>query len=292
MDSLSDWEQEFAASRKAVRRRRSTRGAITCFNTFLALAKLNLNKQYPWRSNRTPYRVLISEVMLQQTQADRVVKHYRRFLKEFPSFRSLAQAPQAAVIHAWQGLGYNRRALYVHNAAKEITRLYAGRIPRAPELLQELPGIGAYTSKSILVFTYNQPHVFIETNIRSIFLYYFSSLDKPVPDSLLLPYIEAALDRNNPREWYESLMDVGSLLKKTIPGLNTHSSTYVKQSKFQGSFRQKRGALLRLLSEKNPGCCTALQNELDISEAELQKLLAIMVNEGFIRITKTSVSLR
>ncbi len=193
-------------------------------------------RSFPWRERISPYRILVSEIMLQQTQANRVVKKYNAFIKKFPTLKKLNAAKNEDVLRAWQGLGYNRRALYL----KSITK-----IPKTYEELVELPGIGPNTAGSILAFAYNIPHPFIETNIRSVFIHFFFKNKERVHDKL----VKETLDHKNPREWYYALMDYGAMLKKT-ENPSQKSTHYKKQSAFKGSRRQKRGEILRILLDK------------------------------------------
>ncbi len=206
----------------------------------------------PWRETSDPYRIWISEIMLQQTQVDRVREKYEEFLSEFGTIEELAAASVGEVLKVWKGLGYNRRALHVKKSAEIVMKDFKGLFPRTIEALDALPGIGHATAAAILVYAFNQPHVFIETNIRTVFIdYYFKKelVQNPlhkISDTELLPLIQAALDLKNPREWYYALMDYGSMLKRTRVNPSRASKHYVKQSKFEGSDRQLRGKILEL----------------------------------------------
>lgn len=204
-------------------------------------------REMPWRANPNPYWVVVSEVMLQQTQVSRVLEKFPEFVKLFPSFEALAQATPAQVITVWQGLGYNRRALNLHKLAQVVD----GVLPRDPAELIKLPGIGSGTAGSIAAFAYDAPVVFMETNIRRVFIHHFFTDREGVDDKELLPLVEEALDREHPREWYYALMDYGSHLAKTVPNPNRRSKHHVLQSKFEGSDRQIRGAVLRALISKS-----------------------------------------
>ncbi len=219
--------------------------------------------------------------MLQQTQVDRVVSYYRAFLKEFPTPRSLARSPLADVLRSWQGLGYNRRAKMLHDAAKVILSRHAGRVPRSYDELIELPGIGEYTAKAIRVFAFNDPEVLIETNVRTVFLHHFFPKKKKVEDAKLFPYMEIALDREHPRQWYSALMDYGTHLKKTLPNPSRRSAHHTKQKPFKGSDRQIRGAILRALSSRRQKI-TALPFPTDRLAVQIQKLLreGLIVRRG------------
>jgi A/G-specific adenine glycosylase len=203
----------------------------------------------PWRDQPTPYNVVISEVMLQQTQVARALQKYPSFMAAFPDFAALATAPTVAVLAAWQGMGYNRRALNLQRIAQTIVQEYVGQLPRDPAELVKLPGIGPGTAGAIAAFAFNEPVTFIETNIRRVFLHHFFADHTDVPDSDLLPLITKTLDRAQPRQWYYALMDYGTHLAITIPNPNRRSQHYTRQSRFEGSDRQIRGAIIRLLLE-------------------------------------------
>lgn len=207
-----------------------------------------LNKRnFPWRTNHDSYAILVSEIMLQQTQTFRAVEKYEQFLSLFPTFSVLAQASFKDVLLAWQGLGYNRRALYLHEIAKKVMQEFNGILPNGSSILETFKGLGKATAASICAFAYNSPTVFIETNIRTVFIFSFFLEEDKVYDKQIIPLIEATLDHNQPREWYYALMDYGVYLKKKIKNSNIKSAHYTKQSKFEGSDRQIRGMILRLL---------------------------------------------
>jgi A/G-specific adenine glycosylase len=234
-------------------------------------------RDLPWRENPQPYEVFVSEVMLQQTQVGRVLAAYPAFLGRFAGFEALAEAPVAAVLEQWQGMGYNRRALWLRKAAQMVVEDYGGVLPHDPAELEKLPGIGSNTAGSVAAFAYEVPVVFIETNIRRVFLHEFFADREGVPDDELQPLIEAALDRERPREWYYALMDYGADLAKGRANPNRRSKHYARQSKFEGSLRQVRGEVLRRLLE---GPKTA--DELGVLDGRLPEVLAALVKEGFV----------
>ncbi|MEX0917736.1 MAG: A/G-specific adenine glycosylase [Candidatus Paceibacterota bacterium] len=232
----------------------------------------------PWRKTANPYRILVSEVMLQQTQVPRVREKYTAFIKQFPTVHALAAAPLGEVLRAWQGLGYNRRAKMLHECAKVVK----GRLPKTYDELCSLPGIGPYTASAVMVFAYNEPIVMIETNIKTVYLHHYFNNKKNVPDSALLPIIEQTLDRKNPREWYAALMDYGTHLKKEFGNANVRSKHYTKQSAFKGSDREIRGAILNVLSARK---CTqdALHTALKQFERErINTNLAALAHEDMV----------
>lgn len=201
----------------------------------------------PWRSDTRPYYVLVSELMLQQTQVARVIPKFESFIAAFPDEQAVANAELAAVLRQWQGLGYNRRAKFLHQAAKAIVE--RGNFPQTLDELVQLPGVGKNTAGAILAYSFNQPIVFIETNIRTVYIHHFFADRTDIDDKELLPIIETTLDHEHPREWYWALMDYGSYLKTTIGNLSKNSRHYTKQSAFHGSVRQLRGQVLRVLAD-------------------------------------------
>jgi A/G-specific adenine glycosylase len=219
--------------------------------------------------------------MLQQTQVPRVLKKFPEFIAGFPSFESLAIAPFAKVLGAWQGMGYNRRAKYLQESAQIIIRQYNGVIPDNPELLVMLPGIGKATAASIITFTYNKPLIFIETNIRRVFIHHFFSDKKGIEDSRITPLVEKFLDREKPREWYYSVMDYGSYLAKIVENPNRKSKHYIKQSKFEGSNRQVRGVVLRELLNRSLSR-EELLSKLSFDHDTVNKVIDGLVKENFI----------
>lgn len=236
---------------------------------------------FPWRETTDPYRILVSEVMLQQTQTERVVIKYQEFLKQFPKVTSLAKAPLGDVLRAWSGLGYNRRAKMLHACAKAIVTLHKGVFPKTYEGLVSLPGVGPYTAGAVLAFAFNTPIPIIETNIRTVYLHHFFPKAKAVSDALLMPLIEATLDKKNPRVWYAQLMDYGAWIKKTHGNQNTRSRSYVKQSKFKGSLREVRGAILRALAKKGY-TKEKLRAGIECSKEQMDLALMSLLKEGMV----------
>lgn len=204
-------------------------------------------RSLPWRKTADPFKILVSEIMLQQTQVDRVIPKYQSFLKRFPNPTVLSRANLAHVLQEWQGLGYNRRALYLKKAADTIMKNFHGKIPADITALQTLPGVGYNTACAILAYAFNQPVTFIETNIRSVFIHHFFAKTHEVSDKQIMPLVEKSVDQATPREWYWALMDYGSFLKKTNINPSRSSKHYTKQSRFIGSTRQIRGLIIRFL---------------------------------------------
>ncbi len=234
-----------------------------------------------WRHTTAPYHIVVSEIMLQQTQVPRVARIYPAFIQKFPDFSSLAAAPQTELLAAWQGMGYNRRALSLQKLAAAVIRDYGGVLPDDPVLLKTLPGLGPATASSIAAFAFNQPVVFIETNIRRIFIHYFFPDNAVVDDRELYPLVEACLLPGNSREWYWALMDLGTALKTAVPNPNRRSRQYVRQSSFAGSDRQIRGALLKQLLALGKADARTLAGLTGADETRVAGILQDMTSEGF-----------
>ena len=240
-------------------------------------------RTFPWRKTRNPYYILVSEVMLQQTQVDRVTEKYQQFIKVFPDVPTLARAPLKNILRVWQGLGYNRRALALKKIAQILAKQYNNKIPRSLDELVELPGIGQATASEILAFAFNQSTVFIETNIRSVFIHFFFPDREDVSDDEILPLVEKTLDRSNPRKWYYALMDYGVTLKKRYTNPSRKSAHYNKQSPFNGSNRQVRGKIVRFLTEKSPSSDRELSQQLNLPMDKVRSNLITLEQEGFIK---------
>lgn len=232
----------------------------------------------PWRKTHDVYKILVSEIMLQQTQVERVIPFYKKFIKEFPTVKKLAVAPLSEVLKSWQGLGYNRRAKMLHAAAKELA---VRKISTVPEL-EALPGVGPYTARAIAAFAWNNDVIFVETNIRTTIIHHFFSRRSDVEDTELVEVLKRVLPKGKSREWYSALMDYGAHLKRSGISHNTKSKTYTKQSKFAGSLREARGAILREFT-KGVTSRTRLVNVLGSSrKAQMQTALKALIAEGFV----------
>ena len=242
---------------------------------------------------RSPYRVLISEIMLQQTQVSRVEGKYEPFLRRFPNFRALAAAPSRDLLAAWEGMGYNRRALALKRIAERVVRERGGVLPQNPQVLETFPGIGKGTAGSIAAFAYNLPVPFIETNIRRVFIHYFFQKRRKVRDEEILHLVGKTLDRKNPREWYYALMDYGAALGKgTKDNPNRKSAHYRKQTAFEGSKRQVRSKILRLVMQKSSIPEEGLYARISSPRDTIQKALKELVREGFVQNHKKRITIK
>lgn len=244
-------------------------------------------RDFPWRRTKNPYRIFVSEIMLQQTQTERVIEKYNEFIRIFPDFSSLAKASLAHILKVWSGLGYNRRALYIKQAAKQVVQKYNGKLSRNTDELEMLPGIGSATAASIFTFSFNLPTVFIETNIRSVFLHFFFQKRKNVSDTEIFSLVEKTLDKNNPREWYFALMDFGAMLKKKHGNPNKKSIHYNIQSPFRGSDREARGAIIKLLTKGKPVTEFQIIKNSGMERKRIIRNLEKLIHEGFIVKVKT-----
>lgn len=241
----------------------------------------------PWRlpepdGSFDPYKILVSEVMLQQTQVSRVIPKYQEFLTKFPNVSRLARAKLGEVLAVWNGLGYNRRAKFLWLAAQTIEQEFAGTFPQTVQELQQLPGVGPNTAAAIVIYSFNRPEVFIETNIRTVFIHHFFKEQTSIPDGAIKKLASGTLDRKNPRTWFWAVMDYGSYLKQTVGNLNQASKSYAKQSKFAGSRRQLRGAVIRALLAQ-PYAKSELSAKFP--NERLAAVLAELVAEGLIHQT-------
>jgi A/G-specific adenine glycosylase len=247
-------------------------------------------RDLPWRSTRgrrvTPYEILVSEYMLQQTQVDRVIPKYLSFTKHFPDFQTLAKAKEKEVLQLWSGLGYNRRALYLKRAAESIVKIHQGVVPKEKEILRKLPGVGGYMSAVLPVFIYNQREILVETNVRTVFLHHFFPRAKKVSEKEIYALVEKTLPRsplNSFREWYYALMDYGSYLKKEKNVNNHKHATYKKQKAFKGSLRYVRGAILKMALVKKIKKGEVYTYFLEYTPAQVDTALRALVAEGLLK---------
>lgn len=307
-----------------------TKKQITHFQKTVYAYYQKNKRALPWRKNINPYRVIVSEMMLQQTQVDRVIPKFQNFISQFPNFKSLAIAPLSLVLKMWSGLGYNRRAIALHQLAKivdglppHLTSPQAGEGTKRPLRLwsvddwDALPGIGPATAAAICVYAFNRPYPFIETNVRAVFIHHFFSTSveaihelplRKVDDKDIFPLVEKTLDIKNPREWFWALMDYGVYLKKIHRNPARRSAHHVKQSKFEGSNRQLRGRILKMLLTRGRGAPSPLKSPsgsgthdeptvndlaklLCLPKQKVAPVVAQLVKDGFIKRVKNRLTI-
>lgn len=245
----------------------------------------------PWRQTTDPYTILVSEIMLQQTQVERVIPKYQAFVQKWPTVEKLANASLSDVLILWQGLGYNRRAKFLYECAKQVTYNHAGNFPTNYLALQTLPGIGPYTAGAIVAFAFNTHVVLIETNIRTVYLHHFFANKSKVSDKDILTIIEKTLARDTVAQWYAALMDYGSYLKKAHGNNAKQSKHYTKQKRFEGSNRQIRGAILKALSTKSLTVLALIKVLPGYDTDRVLQQLATLAQEGLLQKVKRSYRL-
>lgn len=243
-------------------------------------------RSMPWRlpdinGHYDPYKILVSEIMLQQTQVARVVPKYLEFLDQFPSVQNLANANLGDVLMAWSGLGYNRRAKYLWEAARGIVAQFDGVVPTTLDELKTLPGVGTNTAGAIIAYAYNSPVVFIETNIRTVYIYCFYKNDASVSDKTIYSAVEVTLPKTQIRDWYYALMDYGAYIKASEGNFSTSARSYKKQAAFVGSSRQLRGIILRVLAR---GPCSLDDLTAKVSDGRMSAVLDDLIKERLVHL--------
>jgi len=238
------------------------------------------SRELPWRKTDDPYAILVSEIMLQQTQVPRVIEKYKAWIRRFPTHFDLAKADMDTILPYWSGLGYNRRALFLKKCADEIVAHYHGIFPTSDKALLKLPGVGPYTAKAICVYAYNQPLSLIETNVRTIYIHHFFQDTNEVDDIELLPLVEQTMDRDNPRAWFNALMDYGTDLKEQFPNPSRKSAQYSKQKPLKGSVREVRGWIMKQLVQNKQISLAEIQAVFD--EDRIQKAVAGLIKDGMV----------
>lgn len=261
------------------------------FQTIILDYYHNHGRQFAWRNTSNPYHILVSEIMLQQTQTYRVAPKYDLFIQRFPTIQSLAQAPLVDILQAWQGLGYNRRGLALQKCAQKVIDEFNGLIPTNPKTLMTFPGIGKATAASICAFAFNMPTIFIETNIRAVFIHFFFQGKTNIHDNELFPLIEKTIYKENPRIWYYALMDYGVMLKKECKNPSRASKHHIKQTTFEGSNRQLRGLILKLLTVQKIASFDAICSFVPRKPELIKKALDALYTEGFLKQNKNFFSI-
>ena len=265
---------------------------LAAFSDLVRAKGAELYRDLPWRNTHDPYAIMLSEVMLQQTQVARVQGRWEQWLATFPTVGDLAAAPLPPVLELWQGMGYNRRALNLKKCAEQVVERFDGEMPRGHKELLSLPGIGPATAAGVRVFAFEALDMYLETNVRTVFLHELFPGQDGVDDKELIPLVEKTCPQGREvRSWYYALLDYGAHLKKVLPNPSRRSKHHVRQSKFEGSHRQKRAYLLRRVLE-GPATQEALAADLSVAEQhagrdavpadEVRAILDELCSEGFI----------
>jgi A/G-specific adenine glycosylase len=243
-----------------------------------------LYRDMPWRNTDDPYLIMVSELMLQQTQVDRVVPKYNEFVSLYPDVYSLATAPLADVLSLWNGLGYNRRAKFLHDSAVKIVSDFNGEVPSTVESLMSLPGIGPNTAAAIAAYAFDQPVGYIETNIRTVYFQHFFADSHLVTDDELRKVVGETANTEHPREWFWALMDYGSYLKKQGSAQLDKSAHYKKQPALKGSVREVRGQIIRSLTRSDM-LLSELQEDV-FADERFDPALKGLIKDGLVALTK------
>jgi A/G-specific adenine glycosylase len=285
-EKAKDSKKQFHNSLKTDKvksRKRPTSSTVRKFQKDIYSYYRESGRDLPWRKTHDPYHILVSEIMLQQTQVQRVTEKYEQFTNVFPDFSSLAKAPLRKILGEWQGMGYNRRALALKQIAQKVVEEFDGNLPISVETLMTFPGIGRATASAIAAFAFQHSTVFIETNIRRVFIHCFFHDIENIKDVDILFLVESTLDTANPREWYYALMDYGVMLKQKYENPNRRSAHYQKQSPFQGSNRQIRGMVLKLLVQESYISEHDIAQKVNISGGKIRNNLMQLLKEGFVK---------
>lgn len=258
------------------------KGEIELFREIILNYYNNHGRKFSWRETSDPYHILLSELMLQQTQTERAAPKYAAFIDRWPDFKRLSEAPFSEILILWKGLGYNRRAMALKQIALTAVQQYGGTLPHTYDELIKLPMVGPATAAAILAFSYNKPALYLETNIRRVLLYFFFQNEEKVHDRELYKLLEAVQVRDDPKIWYYALMDYGVMLKKMVKNPNHRSAHYTKQPAFEKSNRQIRGQILTVFTEKGLVSKKELYDFLNFPQKNIDTCLSALQKEGFV----------
>lgn len=243
-------------------------------------------RELPWRKTKNPYAILVSEIMLQQTQVDRVIPYYHQFLNQFPDWESLAKAKKAALLACWSGLGYNSRVLRLQQTARAVVDQHKGILPRNRESLLKLPGIGPYTASAVLAFAFNKPIPVIDTNIRRVLLYELG-LKKDPGLAKLEALAGQCIPKNKSRIWHNALMDYGAII---LTAKKTGIGPLSKQSRFKGSDREVRGWVMKQLVKHKTMSFHQIRQAFP--QKKVESIVKKMQEEGLLSLRKKQVVLQ
>lgn len=264
-------------------------------------------QHYPWRSPEPdPYAVLVSEVMLQQTQAPRVAPIFEAFMASFPDVRALSSAARAEVLRAWAGLGYHRRALALREAARAIVREHGGEVPREVDALRALPGVGPYTAAAVASIAFGVPVAAVDTNVRRITarVVHGAEADE-IPHARLQVDADAMVDPASPGEWNQALMDLGRFVCRPMPrcdecplrpacrfargGREPHPSGR-RQAPFEGSVRQARGRVLAALRDHGGASVQELASTTRMPVGRISRAASDLAIDGVVSLSDPHIS--
>jgi A/G-specific adenine glycosylase len=268
-----------------------TQKQISSFQSMIFTWWEKNRRDLPWRHTHDPYKIAVSEIMLQQTQVLRVITKYREFIKEFPTVFDLAKVTTASVLRLWKGMGYNRRALYLRNMAKVVVKEYQGKFPVDEKLLIQLPGLGMYTARAILVFAYEKDIACVDTNIRKIITHFFFK-DEAQKDLVIQQVADQLVPVGKSWEWHQALMDYGALTMPNAkcPMLNTKK----KSVPFRQTNRFYRGRIIDMLREKKyleTKIINYIFNQFNKQEYETQSIINSLIKDGLVTRKKNMLSL-
>jgi len=238
------------------------------------------SRDLPFRHTTDPYHITVCEVMLHQTQVDRVLPRYRAWVERWPDWHSLAAADRRQVLAAWSGLGYNRRALYLRDIARIVVHDYGGELPDDYNALCRLPGIGPYTANAILIFVFNRRAVAIDTNVRRVLIHELH-LSPGISPRHLEEIARLVLPTGEVATWHHALMDYSAMvLPRRLPSAPARS----KQSTFRGSLRQVRGEIVRQLTRKTRVKTTTVAQALHQGEPVVRRAARALEREGMVAV--------
>jgi A/G-specific adenine glycosylase len=245
-------------------------------------------RQLPFRETADPYKIVVAEFMLQQTQVERVIPKYKAWLKQWPTWAALAGAGRRELLKAWSGLGYNRRAVYLGRLASIIVDRFDGQLPDNPDILQTLPGFGPYTAHAVLIFAFNRPFITIDTNIRRVLSHEFN-LPRGVSKADLEDLARRLLPRGRSRDWHNALMDYS---RAVLPVRLPAAPPTGKRPPFQGSRRQIRGEIIRRLTASGRVAIDRIAGEKQWAIEKVADAAESLRKEGLVRIGKRFITLR
>ncbi len=251
-------------------------------------------RDLPWRHTSDPYAILVSEVMLQQTQVSRVLEKYEAFLGKYPTVFDLADAPTSGIIRDWKGLGYNRRALYLHRGALIVVEKYKGIFPESEAELLSIPGIGKYTARAILVFAFRHTVAMVDTNIRKIITHFFYD-GRTQSESVIWETAKRLVPKGKSWEWHQALMDYGALELWKQTGNNTARS--IKRTStvpFRQTNRFLRGRILdalRVCPRSDSELVSEMAQICKRPESVVRDAVSALIREGLCEQTGAVLSL-